>query len=205
MKLFFIIKLLPKITALLILPVLCYFSFSQVQELPHVTSKKWTTKYDTYFRKYTKRYFGVGFDWKWFKAQAIAESNLKDDAQSWVGAKGIMQIVPSTFEEIKKKNPSFTDVGEPRWNIAAGIYYNFQQYKRWKGINSPHRLCFMFGSYNAGRSTILRAQRVSKQAGYPGIQWDHIEAVAEKVPRWRHTETLGYVRKIFTLMGTEVK
>ena len=26
-------------------------------------------RYDSYFKKYAKRYFGVGFDWKLFKAQ----------------------------------------------------------------------------------------------------------------------------------------
>ena len=29
------------------------------------------TKFDHYFSKYSKRYFGVAFDWRHFKAQAI--------------------------------------------------------------------------------------------------------------------------------------
>ncbi|MCK5784786.1 MAG: hypothetical protein KAH06_10080, partial [Desulfobacterales bacterium] len=37
-------------------------------------------KYDGYFSKYSKRYFGPGFDWRYFKAQAIAESRLKANA-----------------------------------------------------------------------------------------------------------------------------
>ena len=75
------------------------------EDFPKVTSGKWTPKYDQYFRKYTKRFFGAGFDWKWFKAQAIAESNLRQDAKSWVNAKGIMQIMPRTFHEIKRRTP----------------------------------------------------------------------------------------------------
>ena len=54
-----------------------FYSTAFTQELPNVDSRKWTRKYDGHFRKYTKHFFGVGFDWKWFKAQAIAESNLK--------------------------------------------------------------------------------------------------------------------------------
>ena len=30
-------------------------------------------RYDQTFRKYSKRYFGVGYDWRVFKAQAMAE------------------------------------------------------------------------------------------------------------------------------------
>ncbi|MEE2964240.1 MAG: hypothetical protein VX427_08870, partial [Acidobacteriota bacterium] len=40
------------------------------------------TTYDQYFSKYSKRFFGVGFDWYYFKAQALAESTLDEDARS---------------------------------------------------------------------------------------------------------------------------
>ena len=50
-------------------------------------------KYDKYFSKYSKRYFGPNFDWFYFKAQAIAESRLKANAKSRVGALGVMQII----------------------------------------------------------------------------------------------------------------
>src|SRR5665213_4199966 len=59
------------------------------------------TRYDAYFKKYTKRYFGVGFDWQYFKAQGMAESELSATARSNVGARGVMQLMPSTFEEIQ--------------------------------------------------------------------------------------------------------
>lgn len=188
------------VVCLLLLPVM----HAAAQELPTVDSDYWTGKYDPYFCKYTKRFFGVGYDWRWFKAQAIAESNLQRNAQSWVGAKGIMQIIPSTFAEIRQRNPAFGDITEPRWNIAAGVYYDAQQYRRWKDIPEiPERRRFMFGSYNAGRRTILTAQRFSRDAGYSGKEWQHIEAVAPRVPRWRHKETLGYIRKIHELMGIQ--
>ena len=55
-----------------------------------VHSGKWTDQYDRHFKKYSKRYFGPLFDWHWFKAQAIAESALSHDAESHVGARGLM-------------------------------------------------------------------------------------------------------------------
>ena len=39
--------------------------------------------YDDHFRKYTKRFFGIGWDWRLFKAQGMAESNLEAKARSW--------------------------------------------------------------------------------------------------------------------------
>src|SRR5262249_42867535 len=60
--------------------------------------KKISEKYDPMFRKYTKRFFGPAFDWKYFKAQGFAESGLKASAKSWVGARGVMQLMPSTYQ-----------------------------------------------------------------------------------------------------------
>ena len=177
-------------------------SIVSASDFPPVTSKRWTSKYDRYFRKYTKRFFGAGFEWKWFKAQAIAESNLNNEARSWVNAKGIMQIMPKTFHEIKKKNPSFVDIDEPRWNIAAGIYYDHQLYQKWKAERPlKDRIFFTFGSYNAGFRTIVKAQRVCKKVGLNENLWGSIKSIAPKVRGWRHRETLGYVDKISKMMS----
>ena len=176
-------------------------SVASLAAFPKVDSKKWTNKYDVYFKKYTKRYFGPGFDWKWFKGQAIAESNLKHDAKSWVNAKGIMQIMPRTFHEIKKKNPSFVDINEPRWNIAAGIYYDRQLFRKWKAKRPlDDKMNFTFASYNAGFRTIVKAQKVCKKLGLNENLWHNIKKIAPTVRGWRHEETLGYVEKINMMM-----
>jgi len=173
----------------------------KIEDFPKVNSRKWTSKYDQYFRKYTKRYFGAGFEWKWFKAQAIAESNLKANAKSWVNAKGIMQLMPKTFHEIKKRNPSFVDINEPRWNIAAGIYYNRQLYKKWRAERPfKDKISFTFASYNAGFRNIVKAQKRAKKRGLNENLWHNIKSVAPNVSGWRHEETLGYVDKITTMM-----
>jgi membrane-bound lytic murein transglycosylase MltF len=170
-------------------------------EFPRVTSRNWTTKYDPYFSKYTKRFFGAGFDWKWFKAQAIAESNLRQDSSSWINAKGIMQIMPKTFHEIKKENPSFVDINEPRWNIAAGIYYDRQLFRKWKAKRPLNdKMNFTFASYNAGFRNIVKAQKVCKKHGLNENLWHSIKRIAPRVRGWRHEETLGYVEKINAMM-----
>ena len=81
-------------------------------------------RYDDTFRKYSKRFFGVAYDWRRFKAQGITESNLNPGATSWVGARGIMQLMPSTFQAIQSRNPLFTSIDDVEWNIAAGVMHD---------------------------------------------------------------------------------
>ena len=152
----------------------------------------WSDKYDAHFRKYSKHYFGPGVDWHWFKAQAIAESGLKPDARNKSGARGIMQIMPRTYREIQDDNPHMKDIHSPRWNIAAGIYYDRVLYKRW--VSPPpgdERLFFAFGSYNAGYT---RIKNTFQKIDPPTASWKNVES---HVP----SQTRHYVRRIRSLMG----
>jgi len=156
-----------------------------------------TDRYDDTFRKYSQRFFGPGYDWRVFKAQAMAESNIDMNAKSWVGARGIMQLMPSTFSEIRSKNPEMVAINKPEWNIAAGIYYDRELWKRWtdqQGEQSSQ--AFTMASYNAGRGTLLRAQDVARLKVLDPAIWINIETIAPNVPRWRHEETLAYVQRI---------
>jgi membrane-bound lytic murein transglycosylase F len=155
-------------------------------------------KYDKYFSKYSKRFFGPGFDWHYFKSQAIAESHLKADAKSRVGAVGIMQIMPSTYQEILHKNPIIKGTrAQPRWNIAAGIFYDRTIWNLWIAERPlQDRLNFMFGSYNAGKGSILKAQKIARRKGLNENLWESIEVTLYQVTGNRSKETIGYVRKI---------
>jgi soluble lytic murein transglycosylase-like protein len=152
----------------------------------------WPDEYDGHFRKYTKRYFGPYFDWRWFKAQAIAESGLDPDARSQAGALGLMQIMPATYEEITRDNPHFVTLDDPRWNVAAGIYYNRVLYRKWQTPPpGTERLYFAFGSYNAGYGRLRKATQL---AGESAERWSE---VAPYVP----SQTRHYVERIRTLMN----
>ncbi len=154
-------------------------------------------QFDESFRKYTKRFFGVGFDWQMFKAQAMAESQLDPHAHNPTGARGLMQLMPSTYRQIQTQNPDFKSIDDPEWNIAAGIQYDRTLWNLWNDHEAdPDRQSFTFASYNAGRGTILRAQAMARSDSLDHLKWASIEAVAPRVQRWRHQETLSYLRKI---------
>ena len=180
---------------LLSLPLFAY-AFS-LENDKHVEHDHWTDEFDTYFKKYAKHYFGPHVDWHWFKAQGIAESNLNPDAKSNVGALGIMQIMPATYDEILKKNPHLPKTNNPRWNIAAGIFYDRELYRKWrrkKTISSNERLSFSFASYNAGLGTVLRAYKKASKKHGEIKQWQQVEEYAPG-------ETRFYVKRINNLMA----
>ncbi len=168
----------------------------------HVKHKYWTKKYDRYFKKNTKHYFSPGFDWHWFKAQAIAESRLNPKAKSRAGAIGIMQIMPRTYKEIIKKQPNLRRIEEPRWNIAAAIYYNRQLYKRWqkRQVPSDERLEFTFASYNAGFTRVLKALKKARET--QKLPPEEVKKW-EKISPYTPPETRHYIRRIDSLMQVE--
>ena len=155
------------------------------------------SRYDGTFKKYSKRFFGIGFDWRRFKAQGLAESGLDPEARSRVGAKGVMQLMPSTYHDIQSQRSDFGAIDDPEWNIAAGILHDRYLWKLWTAdVPEAERPAFMFGSYNAGEGTIARATRAARDSSLDHARWSSIEQVAPTVPRWRYRETLGYVRTI---------
>jgi membrane-bound lytic murein transglycosylase MltF len=166
-------------------------------------SSAWTDRYDSHFRKYTKRYFGPGFDWRWFKSQGVAESGLRNNAVSSAGAVGIMQIRPTTYQEIQKKSPylAMGSLSDPRWNIAAGIFYDSILYKRWLK-RADHEtleddLYMTFASYNAGHSKMLRiVHKVKKKKEEKPRKWEHVKPYAP-------SQTRHYIDRIRFLMGKE--
>ena len=155
-------------------------------------------RFDKYFKAYTNRYFGSQFDWHYFKAQAIAESRLRPQARSTQGALGLMQILPSTFREIAKENEHIDGpITDPRCNIAAGIYYDKVLWEAWYAKRSfKDRLSFMFASYNAGKHTILRAQKVANQKGLNPYKWPSIAKTLPAINGHASRETLIYVNTI---------
>lgn len=156
-----------------------------------------TDRYDHHFKKYSKRYFSVLSDWRWFKAQSMVESSLRRNVTSDRGAVGIMQILPDTFEEVMAHYPHH-DMTDPKWNIAAGVAFNRYLYDRWGQWVSPdQRLRFMFASYNAGLTRTLRAQKLAALDDSDPDTW---VTVAPYAPE----QTRNYVRKVYDLMGYEI-
>lgn len=186
------------LAVLAVIPAVVLAAASEHVDSEHVDDDNWTTKYDRHFRKYAKHYFGPHVDWRWFKAQGIAESNLKPKARGPAGGRGIMQILPTTFKEIKQRNPHLLSIEDPKWNIAAGIYYDRKMFRDWnkEGLDFDQRLALAFASYNAGPGRIRKAYRQAASAGKAVTDWDQVAPHSPSITR-------GYVGRIRGLMGVD--
>ena len=112
-----------------------------------------------------------------------------------MGAVGVMQILPSTYREIKRSSPLMQSIKTPRWNIAAGIYYDRYMYRRWgeSELDSNERLSFAFGSYNAGFGGVKKAYKKASKVHSKIETWDQVSSFSSK-------ETRRYVKRIRGLM-----
>lgn len=158
-----------------------------------------TTLYDQQFRDQAAVHFsgvrlcGQPLDWRWFKAQGMAESSLNPTAISPAGARGIMQLMPATSAEIARVLYLPDEPFSPLLNIKFGVFYDWKMWCIWREEKNLERLRFMFASYNAGAGNIIKAQRRAS----PTDQW---WAVAKELPRItgisHARETASYVKRI---------
>lgn len=152
-----------------------------------------TTRYDDFFKLYAAMFFDDLVAWPWFKAQAMAESNLRVDAVSPAGAQGLMQLMPATAAEMARLlylDPP--DLCNPRTNILLGIAYSKRMWDVWKAEEGLERLCFAFASYNAGMGNILKAQSLADVSD----QWASLVKVLPRVTGHHAQETITYIQRI---------
>lgn len=130
----------------------------------------------------TERYFTI------VHAIARQESQFDPRAVSNAGARGLMQFMPATAQEVsgwigRTYSPSNL-TNDPQYSIQLGRAYYESLYNRWNN----HVLAF--ASYNAGPGNVNRWIRANGDPRTPGvdiIQW------IEEIPIY---ETKNYVQRV---------
>ncbi len=94
----------------------------------------------------------IGWDWRMLAAVIYTESKFAINVTSPAGAKGLMQIMPLTARVY-----GVQDVLDPEENIRAGASYlgHLDRLFR-KYADGEERLKYVFASYNAGETRVLR-------------------------------------------------
>jgi len=162
-------------------------------------NKKMITKYDALIKKTAQNYL-PNIDWRLLKAQLAAESNLNPQAKSQMGAMGIAQIMPKTWEDIIKETNLPTDANayNPDHAIPACAYYMKQLSSKWSSEREEaDRYCLALASYNAGFGNLLKAQKLAGGAA----EYHAIIAKLPEVTGKNAQETQNYAPKIFSIFN----
>lgn len=126
--------------------------------------------YDAHF----KRHGGaIGWDWRLMAAQCYQESAFDPNAVSWAGARGLMQIMPSTAQHL---NLPMEQIYHPEKNIqAAARYLRELEYKFSDIQPRTERMWFALAAYNGGAGHIQDARTLARQAGKNANRWDEVK------------------------------
>ncbi len=161
--------------------------------------------YDAIFKRYAKR-----LDWDWHLLASIAYSESKFDSSvvSWVGARGIMQMMPKTAEHY---GLDIDNIENPELNIrAATQYLKFLNRLFLKIEDKNERFKFIVASYNAGPGHILDGMALARKHGRNDCIWfgsvetyvalkSHQEYYTDPVVKsgyFRSGETIRYVLNV---------
>lgn len=140
------------------------------KEKPKYVNKNKICEYDSYFKKYAKN---LNWDWKMIASIAYQESRFNPNAKSWVGAIGLMQLMPSTA---KKLGADSTTMRNPEVSVRTATEY----LKRVDNIfsyieNRSERTKFVLASYNAGVGHVRDAMALAEKNGKNPEKWEDVK------------------------------
>ena len=146
--------------------------------------------FDEVFRKYASRY---ELDWRLMAAQSFQESRFDPQAQSWVGALGLFQVMPRTGREL-----GFANLSEPEPSVHAGVKYMSRLISQFDPqLPFRQRVRFALAAYNAGPGHVHDARRLAAEQGLDPDRWfENVERamlLLEK-PQYYQRARHGYCR-----------
>lgn len=165
--------------------------------------------YDHLFKQYAD---SIDWDWRILASMAYNESQFDSSLVSWAGAKGIMQLMPSTARHFSDEG---WDMTNNRECIAAATRYiaSLNRSLRNKVEDKDERIKFILASYNSGLGHIFDAIALAEKYGKNPQVWFGSAAEALKLKNYpeyyndsvckcghfKGKETLAYVEKVIEL------
>jgi len=137
----------------------------------------------------------LGWNWQLLAAQISKESKFDPKAKSWVGACGLMQLMPRTGKEYGIRN-----LYDPAQNIRVGVLHLQWLQKKWQHItDSVERIKFVLASYNVGDGHVRDAVKLAKKYGAEPEIWEgnvarYLELKSQKKYYNDPVVTFGYCR-----------
>lgn len=171
------------------------------------TARGQISVYDDLFKKYA---ILCGWDWRLIAAQAYQESAFDPQAVSYMGAMGLMQLMPATARDV---GVSQSEVFNPTNNVCGAVKVINQLNTHYAFIaDADERINFILAAYNAGAGHVDDARSLAKKYGEnPDVWLGNVDVFVLKMsdpqyynqPEVQHgyfrgSETYDYVHSIRT-------
>jgi Predicted soluble lytic transglycosylase fused to an ABC-type amino acid-binding protein len=162
--------------------------------------------YDAIFQKYATQ---INWDWRILASLAFHESRFDSSAVSWVGASGLMQLMPRTAARFGLDSST---IFNPEKNVEAAVQYIKSLNLTFRKVEDENeRIKFIIGAYNSGSAHVIDAMALAKKYGRdPHLWFDNVEYFLEKKSdsifyndpvvkygRFRASQTIAYVENTF--------
>ena len=170
-----------------------------------VTPPGGISPYDHVFKQYAQE---IGWDWRLLAAIAYSESGFDPNATSWMGARGLMQVMPKTA---RSQGVSENALSDPAVSIrvASKILKELEGIMHSRAVASD-RIKFVLAAYNAGSGHVTDAIALARKNELDPRVWEENVAQAmlwEMDPEYyndsvcsygycRGTEPVDYVVKV---------
>ncbi len=166
------------------------------------------SQYDDIFKRIAKE---IDWDWRMFASIAYHESRFDSSVVSWVGARGIMQLMPATAAAFGLSADSIA-YNEPNVRAASRSIKSLE--RSFTNITDTlERTQFILAAYNAGIGHVLDAIALAKKYGKNPQKWKgeveeamlmkgNPEYFNDEVCRFgyfRGRQTAAYVRDVMNL------
>jgi len=151
----------------------------------------------------------LNWDWRLLASQVCQESRFNPQAESWSGAQGLMQLMPSTAQRF-----GVVDISNPNENMRAGTLYLSWLDGFWSDriMNETERVKFVLASYNVGLGHVIDARNLAVKYRSDPNTWegnvDHYLLMKSRAKYYNDTtvrhgycrgeEPYNYVKEILT-------
>ncbi|MDO5306183.1 MAG: transglycosylase SLT domain-containing protein [bacterium] len=159
--------------------ILARQAMDEIAEKPSFEDLRWRLIYP-------QHYFEIIENVKGNNNPIIIESIIKEEshfnkyAKSFVGAGGLMQLMPATFNEIATNNALENDIFSEETNIKAGCIY----YSNLKKVLGNKDL-YAISAYNGGIGSVIN--------WFSKLNYNDTDEFVEQIP---YPETKNYVKKV---------
>jgi membrane-bound lytic murein transglycosylase F len=111
----------------------------------------------------------MGVDWKLVVAIMAQESQFDPNAVSWMGAVGLMQIIPR-FSRLTEE-----ELFDEEANIREGIRILRQHLDHYSYLDTTNQIALALATYNAGMGHVADARRIAIDRNRDPNVWENVE------------------------------